>query len=86
MCSAAVLCFVTLLNVQLGALVYVLQRVCPLDGQLGRVHHGQGALLWVQPGLLIWRVLLFPLWVTLACLVHTLQNLQGERSVSENES
>lgn len=83
MCSAAILCLVALLNVKLCALVNVLQRVRPLDGQLRWVHHGQDALLWVQPGLLIRRILLLPLGVALAGLVNALQHLQGERRVSE---
>lgn len=65
------------LNVVLGALVHVFQRVRSLYGQFGGVHHGQGALLWVQPGLVIGRVLLFPLAVVLSRLVHAPHHLEG---------
>lgn len=58
-----------------GALIDVLQRVRPLNGQLGGVHHRQVTLLRVQPRLVTGGVLLFPRWVVLARLVHTSQHL-----------
>lgn len=66
-------------------LIHVLQRVGSLYRQLAGVHHGQGALLRVQPGLLAGRVLPFPLRVVLSRLVHTLHHLwEGRRSQSES--
>lgn len=62
-------------NISGGALIYVLQRVRPLDGQLGDVHHWQLTLLRVQPRLVIGGILLFPFRVVLARLVHTSQHL-----------
>lgn len=70
----AVLAVLTLLP---GAGVHVLQRVRPLYGQFGRVHHGQGALVRVQPGLVPRGVILLPRRVFLTRLVDTLHHLEG---------
>lgn len=76
----AVLAVLTLL---LGAGVHVLQRVCPLYGQFGRVHHGQGVLVQVQPGLVLRGVLLLPRRVFLTRLVDTLHHLEGVSRVKD---
>lgn len=77
-CSRAVLAVLTLLP---G--VHVFQRVRPLYGQLGRVHHGQGALVRVQPRLVLGGVLLLPRRVFLTRLVHTPHHLEGAARESE---
>lgn len=66
------------LRVHLGAFVNVLQRVRSLYRQLGGVHGGQLVLLGVQPGLLVGGVLLLPLGVVPASLVHTLHHPRSQ--------
>lgn len=63
--------------------VHVFQRVRPLYGQFGRVHHGQGVVVRVQPRLVLGGVLLLPRRVFLTRLVHTPHHLEGAAWESE---
>lgn len=70
------------LSIHLEGFIHVFQGVGPLYGKLSRVHFGQGALFWVEPGLLVGSVLPLPFWILLSCLMHTLQDLKMNRLLS----